>query len=313
MNKTVDNLTIMFADITGSTSLYDTHGNDIAESIVSESITQASNCVTDNNGSVVKTIGDEIMCSFEKSEHALDASACIHNYFKDNLILSKYPVAFRIGVHSGECVMSKNDYFGDAVNIAARLAAIARGQQTIFSDAAYEQSDIEHKNNSRKYDVTNLKGKESKIVIYELLWEDNQDDELTRISAHLTSVHSFQETSSINEELTLTYEDKTIRQTGTDQGTISIGRSIDNKLPVVSTMASRAHAKITYRRNKFILTDQSTNGTTVINGNAHPVFIKREEIHLLENGFIIFGQCKHGDAQSQDRIEFNISTKENKF
>ncbi|MDI9348230.1 MAG: adenylate/guanylate cyclase domain-containing protein [Methylacidiphilales bacterium] len=306
---TQTNKVILFADITGSTKLYDTYGNQIAESIISISLSKVKDIIKKYNGTVIKTIGDEVMCSFESGNEALDSAAAIHLTFNDHKVLDKYTISFKIGADYGEVIMSDNDLFGNAVNIASRMTSIARSSQTIYSESLYNYCDEDHKNNSRKYDITNVRGKEAKLTIYEHMWETEENTELTRIASHNSSTFSTEEHQYLSEEIALTYMGEKFIYQSTLTEAIMLGRAIDNTLAVSSTFASRYHAKIEYRRNKFIINDQSTNGTTIIIEKNNPLYIKREGLPLINNGKIIFGLYKDGEFISENMIEFTINKK----
>ena len=67
-------LTIVFADVSGSTQLYEALGDVVARQLVAESLDLMSRCTVQHNGTVVETIGDELFCTFSAPEHAVDAA-----------------------------------------------------------------------------------------------------------------------------------------------------------------------------------------------------------------------------------------------
>ena len=86
----------------------------------------------------------------------------------------------------------------------------------------------------------------------------------------------------------LVYHDKVIRLDETS-GTVILGRGKKADMVVNDTMASREHARIECRRDKFVLTDQSTNGTYVVTADG-PAYLRREETTLTGEGKISFGR-----------------------
>lgn len=307
-NENLD-LVIMFADISGSTKIYELLGNTDAEHIIANSLNIISEYITEEGGTIIKTIGDEVMCRFDECNNALNASFRIHNELDQSLQEHRIEIAFRIGIHFGPTIVSKKDVFGDCVNVASRIATIARANQTIFSEDIYNRLDDSHKDDARQYDITSIKGKKEQMVVFEHVWEKGLDEgeaELTRIVGQVTNVDTNNTVSNDKRSLLITYiNKKPVMLSAVENETISIGRALDSDLSVLSTMASRAHCSITYRRNKYILIDKSTNGTTVINGTTTPIFIKREEIPLIENGSIFFGK-KMADSSDKDIIYFKL-------
>ena len=239
----------MFADISGSTKIYEAIGNIKAEKAISSALKKASEFVSDENGIVIKTIGDEIMCRFEDCNQAFNVSNKIHNYFQNNKIEGEVIMSFRIGIHYDSTIISDNgDAFGDCVNVASRLANIARAKQTIFSKELFFQLDPSHQDDSREYDVTSIKGKKEQYTIYEHVWEKSEfgdnDEDLTTISMHATSMHSrISHIEESNHKMELSYINikEPVQITAKENEFITIGRSIESNIPVVSIMASRAH------------------------------------------------------------------------
>ena len=121
--------TILFADICGSTRLYEQYGDVQARQLVS----QVLNALTDETsryaGTVIKTIGDEIMCRFPDAEQAVRAACDMHRVLKEEATLAKRNIAIKIGLHHGPVLLENNDVFGDGVNVAARMASLAKADQ----------------------------------------------------------------------------------------------------------------------------------------------------------------------------------------
>lgn len=129
-------LTVLFTDLKGSTELYSRMGDMRAYDLVSEHFGLLREIVASHNGAVVKTIGDAVMASFATAASALDAAAVMNRE-----ICKVGDLELKIGLHSGPCIAvdlnERLDYFGQTVNIAARVQAVAESRQIVCTEAVY--------------------------------------------------------------------------------------------------------------------------------------------------------------------------------
>lgn len=125
--------TIMFTDIEDSTKLAARLGDREWSETVLWHDGVIAEIVAHNNGQVVKTLGDGAMVAFSSTRAAAHAARSVH----EALIGGKAPaeIRARIGLHVGDVIHTEDDYLGAAVNKAARIAAQARGGETLVSDA----------------------------------------------------------------------------------------------------------------------------------------------------------------------------------
>jgi class 3 adenylate cyclase len=135
----VGRLTVMFTDLRGSTRLYRESGDAVAFGQVMTHFDVLRNAIAAEGGAVVKTIGDSVMAVFLRPISALRAA------FEAQAALaasstSLIPLHIKAGIHTGSCVAvtlnDRLDYFGSAVNIAARLAGLQAGQKGVVISAA---------------------------------------------------------------------------------------------------------------------------------------------------------------------------------
>jgi class 3 adenylate cyclase len=128
----------VFADICGSTSLYDELGDDLARHFTANCIKIMVREISLFKGTLIKTIGDEIMCTFPNAKLALNAACAMQNAVKNSGANSKQPLSIRIGFHYGFVICETNDVFGDTVNVAARVAGLAKADQILTTSAVYQ-------------------------------------------------------------------------------------------------------------------------------------------------------------------------------
>jgi len=117
---------ILFADIAGSTRLYQAIGDERAQASVAACLSRLSDIAAGRDGVLIKTIGDEIMCRFPMADDALIAACEMHESLRDAPIPGDLPISVRIGTHYGPVILDDGDAFGDAVNVSARLRDVAK-------------------------------------------------------------------------------------------------------------------------------------------------------------------------------------------
>jgi len=277
---------ILFADIAGSTQLYEKLGDVVATDCVNRCLRDMSNIVQSFNGIVVKTVGDEIMCRFDVAQDAVEAAVSLHEQFSTMIDESNVTISFRIGIHYGDIVERDNDIFGDVVNIAARMTNIATANQIITTDDTIEELSSEWKSKTRLFDRTEIKGKSGRIAIHEVIWE----------TQNLTMIRSPTQSILNDQSLKLIYQGAE-HQVFQDSKPFMMGRSSSNNLVINAPLVSRIHAYCVYRRGKFILIDQSTNGSFVKTEAGREIYVRREETPLIGCGVVGLGESTARDNQ----------------
>lgn len=283
MTPKTANLAIVFADIAGSTKLYETLGDQLARQKVAETLETIARVVGEHHGRVIKTIGDEVMCTFETPDVAASACCDMHESVEDvNQDLDgNNVIAIRVGMHYGPAIIEGDDVFGDAVNLAAKMTAQAKADQIITTLTTVEQLPAVLRASTRFIDRAPIKGKQEEIDIYELIW---QEEDVTRMA---TGMLSGSKTPEVR--LHLKYQDHDV-VISKERSSIILGRSKDCDVPVREKLASRQHVRIELRRDKFFIIDQSTNGTHVRLESGEDAFLRREEMPLNGNGQISLGR-----------------------
>ena len=177
---TVDQVTrqmaVMFADICGSTSLYETIGDDLARHFTALCIKIMVRTIKPYQGTLIKTIGDEIMCTFPNVKLALNAACAMQTAVKNSMADSKQPLSIRIGFHYGSVICEANDVFGDTVNVAARVAGFAKSEQIMTTDAVYTKLPADLQRKTKPFKSISLKGKQEQCDIYWVTWKENNED-----------------------------------------------------------------------------------------------------------------------------------------
>jgi class 3 adenylate cyclase len=297
MSQRVEKVAVMFADICGSTALYEELGDDMARRLISECIALLSKAISDHKGTLVKTIGDEVMCTFPSAEAAFNAACAMQTAIKNDRTSNDKPMYIRVGFHYGDVIHEAGDVFGDTVNTAARVTSITRAGQIMITPAVGEILPPEFKEKIRHIMRTELKGKQEQIDIYLVIW-DKDDLMSTRIM-----VSPFHKSSNTADELILQYRGQPYK-INKECRSLMMGREDVCDIVVSNTMASRQHVRIEWRNGKFVITDQSTNGTFIRLSDGKEVQITREEMILHGKGSISLGSSYAENPV--DIVEFSI-------
>jgi class 3 adenylate cyclase len=271
---------ILFADVVGSTQLYDKFGDTKASETVARCLEVMKNATNKYNGTVIKTIGDEVMSTFPTVDDAMSAAAQMQQQISSSD--DEIQVSIRVGCHYGPVVQEQNDIFGAAVHTANRMTSQAKSKQIIISGTTVERLGPEWQAQTRQIDVATVRGRLDEVALFEVLW---QPDEATSM---LPTIDWESKTKGPS-KITLTFRDQVVVVDEKRKG-INMGRADENDLVVKGNLISRIHARVEMRRGKFILIDQSTNGTFLENAQGDETFIRRDSTELTGEGIIGLGR-----------------------
>ena len=289
---------VMFADVAGSTAMYENMGDDLARERISKALNALISISQRHQGTLVKTIGDEILVYFTSMDDAVFAARAIQIAMEDDRSPETVGVSIRIGMQYGSTILENDDIFGDTVNVAARVASMAKARQILLTqEIAFMVKSPELSNNMRPYDRLRIKGKNEQLDIYLYAWEEESD--MTNMATASSFTNPARNEQS--EDLILSYKGKDY-SIPVDTTSYLMGRGKDCELIVQGDLISRYHSRIEHRRGKFIITDQSTNGTFIRTTGGQSIFLRREEFTLFGSGLISLG--KKVDPTDPNIIKF---------
>lgn len=284
MAQATENLAVLFADISGSTALYDRLGDATASELVAMCMAALSRVAEQQGGTVIKTIGDEVMCTFPDPVRASCAAGDMHSAVRKLFSEGKHPVRemhISVGVHYGPVLVEPDDVYGDTVNVASRMVKLAKSDQTIASRELVEELPASMRMNARFYDQATLKGKVDHFDVYELIWE----------VAGMTMMADSQPTlDRITHNTLIIRQGEQEKRFGKEDAPIVLGRQEGVDVMVVNGLTSRKHAIIEYSRGRFVLVDQSVNGTFVLEDGGGHTSLRRDRLTLDGSGIISLGQ-----------------------
>jgi class 3 adenylate cyclase len=161
---------VLFADICGSTALYDQLGNETALNVITRTLNILTQEVAAHKGVLIKTIGDEIMCTFPSVAAATLAACAMHSALDAARPGGEHPVYVRIGFHYGEVIHKASDVFGDTVNVAARVAAITRARQIMTTQTVIDSLPSGLADKVRPVTRAVFHGKQDSLAVFQILW-----------------------------------------------------------------------------------------------------------------------------------------------
>ena len=276
-------LTILFADVSGSTKLFETRGDVEARRLVAAMLGALAEVTARHGGRVIKTIGDELMCTFPGAMQGLLCAVDMQKRIAHDPDFARDKLAIRIGLHHGEALIEENDVYGDAVNTAARMAALAKREQVITTASTINLLTNVGMLRTRAVGQARVAGKLQPIDIVDVQWqEDTSNVTMVQRAIRLDA-------GGAKAKLLLRYRGQVLEMDALSQP-FTLGRDTASSLVVEAEWVSRNHAMIEYKRGYFVISDRSTNGTYVKVGDADELRLHRDEVHLRKSGSISLGQ-----------------------
>ena len=275
---------VLFVDVCGSTAYFDRHGEVAGQAMLERCFRLIIPEIELRKGRVVKRIGDGLLAVFDRAPSMVRAVSAAHvNVAESNeSVATENRIRIHSGGHFGPAVFDETgDVFGDVVNVAARVQAMA-GPDEVFvtGEVLREIGPDDPPVDSRRIGAFPLRGKESDVELHEVIWRSESatmlfsrsgPDPLARATLHLR------------------FDGETI-EFGTGRSRLTIGRTDENDLVVPDSAASREHAEIVRRRNFYYLIDRSTNGTYLRPSVGKARHVHREEIVLDGKGNFALGR-----------------------
>lgn len=281
--------TVVFADLVGSTGIFERLGDETASHFVTQITGALSKVFEQHRGRVVKLLGDGLFVVFPSESDALAACVSIQVRLHENPVRAggEGPaVQMQMGIESGEVVEIEGDCFGDAVNSAARLADLAGAEQILTTQRVRDALIPLQQAQLRSLGPMHLRGKAEVTQVFRVEWQAGRDADATIMGTSMNAQLRAQQL-----ELTGAGMSITLKPMGEK---LTIGRAVTASLPVNDSRVSRVHATVEWRGSHFILCDASSFGTWVyVGGQAEPVVLRRTECYLVGRGEIVLG-CERG-------------------
>jgi class 3 adenylate cyclase len=277
--------TVVFADLVGSTGIFERLGDETAGRFVTQLTTALSKTFEQHRGRVVKLLGDGLFVVFPQEDAAFAACVAIQKRLVEKPVYpggSGAPVQMQMGLEAGEVVEIEGDCYGDAVNCAARLADLAGADQILTTRRVHDALAAEHRALMRSLGPMYLRGKAEATEVYRVDWQPDRDTDATVMGVSMRA-------AMLQGALELSAGGRTVELKPRGER-LTLGRSITADLSVNDSRVSRIHATVEWRGGQFVLTDASSFGTWVYMGSqSEPVVLRRTECYLVGSGQIALG------------------------
>ncbi len=294
--------TVVFADLVGSTGIFERLGDETAGRFVTQLTTAMSKTFEQHHGRVVKLLGDGLFVVFPLEADAIEACLAIQKRLQEKPV---YPggtlgqVQMQMGVETGEVVEIAGDCYGDAVNSAARLADLAGASQILTTQRVADALSATQREQLRSLGPMYLRGKSDATEVYRVDWQVDRDNDATVMGASMFAGRGkggFLELAAAGQTVRLEPQGEKL----------TLGRAVTSSLSINDSRVSRLHVAIEWRGGQFVLSDASSFGTWVYMGNqTEPVVLRRTECYLVGHGQITLGCDRH--AENAPLVLFSVT------
>jgi class 3 adenylate cyclase len=299
---TISRRTVLFADLRGSTTLYQTLGNAKATTVVTRAIESLTPLVPLTRGTLIKTLGDGLMATFNDADAAVHCAVQMHDRldqpiesgqrFTEDEVAQK--LQLQIALAAGEVVEVDGDCFGDSVNVAARLLDHAGDNETLVTAEVLRMLPLEVQERFRSLDKVHLRGRTEPVQVH-LLSRRGSDTAATLMEGPGDG--------SPAKGLQLTWQIRSVLFPSANMPVV-IGRGAKAGMRVDDARVSRAHARVDAIGGALQLTDLSINGTFVLfSGDDEVLSLRRGTCTLHGSGQIGLGGSPHDDKVASLNFE----------
>jgi class 3 adenylate cyclase len=298
MSATQRKLIVMFADVAGSSALFERLGDKEAMHAVERCLKRMKRSIDGYKGKTIQVVGDELLAAFDTAEDACQAAIDMQQRIADLPPVSGLKLTIRIGLHSGLVSDDGTKLSGSPITTAARIAGIARRDQILCSSLLVNelpQPGIIA--TDPMPDLGTVPEDGAALQLFQIQWPSHHQGGGLSYPLSTFGPHSV---LPVN-RLCVRYRGKAFLL---DDKTpvLTIGRDLTNKLVIDDRKASRQHARVERRGDGFYLVDTSTNGCFVTLSGRQEVMVRRHEIQLESRGQIGFGNS--GNDPLADSAEF---------
>jgi len=286
-----DQTTVMFADLMGSTGVFETIGSARASRVVTGLTQWIGDIVVAHNGRVVKTLGDGVLAVFPHAPDAISAVVDMQRSHQKRIASStagtRMPI--RIGVARGEVEFVDGDCYGDAVNVASRLSDLSGPHQIWANNLSLENSIESDGVRFRPLGPITIRGRVEPCQVFQVEWHVDVSSDFLTMQATLAPADEQLERDLLGGEIELVWLDQR-KRFRSHQLPIHIGRVSQAEFVVNDPRVSRTHARIDWRNGSILLVDVSTYGSWVrFSGGGADLLLRREECVLHGKGEIALG------------------------
>ncbi|MCM8565703.1 adenylate/guanylate cyclase domain-containing protein [Thauera linaloolentis] len=279
--------TVVFADLTGSTGLFESAGNVVATRIVTRCTQTIGRHLVLAGGQLVKYLGDGVLVLFDNTLAAVEAASRMQEVLREQVpgLPQGGALGIKTGVERGPIVEHDGDCYGDAVNVAARLSDRAQAGETLIGEAAFGGLPEAQRLACQSLDRITIKGKAEPMRVWRVDWARTAESTVTA----MFDFNQLLEDHLPVQRLDIRRLDQHVVLHSGD-GPLIIGRGEGAGFSIDDPRVSRRHARVEWSGGQCSFTDFSSNGSWVrFVGSAAPVVLRRDSCALYGEGEIGLG------------------------
>jgi len=283
-------VTVVFADLTGSTGVFEALGNAKATQAITRLTDWLGRVCVAKGGLVVKNLGDGVLMVFTLNSDAVEAVIDMQRQHTERIKTwpEKLKMRLQVGLARGEVIEQAGDYFGDTVNVASRLSDLSGPDQILGSDSVIDSLPEDSLVRFRSLGAMEIRGRVEACTVYRVEWQNEVLSDFFTVPAGLTP-SPFNPTVPQGGAIEMSWLDVSATFASAELP-IHIGRVAEAQFVVNDPRVSRLHTKIMWRAGKFYLEDVSSYGTWVrFTGGDAILALRRQECVLLGAGEIALG------------------------
>lgn len=303
-------VTVVFADLTGSTGVFEALGNAKATLAITRLTQWIGKVCETHEGRVVKYLGDGVLMVFKQNANAVDAVIELQRVHHDRI--GEWPesqkMGLQIGLARGEIVEQAGDCFGDAVNLASRLSDLSGSEQILATSAVIDALGESSEVRARCLGSLDIRGRNEACVVHRIEWQSEVLSEFLTIPAPFGLGAAVSSRPALQSRIELSWLGA---HTAFSQNQLPVflGRDAQSQFLVEDPRVSRRHANIEYRAGKFYLEDISSYGTWVRFADTGAVIaLRRQECLLMADGEIALGAPFEDDTVPTVGFKFQRSS-----
>lgn len=291
VSQTTVHTTVVFADLIGSTGLFEATGNAKAARVVTELTQWICEVFVSNGGHIVKTLGDGVLATFSQAPNAIEAVIEMQRRHQKHLVSSRTSLRMpiRVGVASGEIEIVAGDCYGDAVNVAARLSDLSGASQIWAASSVLDSAGRDASIRYRPLGPISIRGRAEPCSVYQVEWKVEENSDFLTMQASVDTSRPSLTGDALGGEISLAWLD-TVKSFKAFDLPVHIGRDRNVEFIVNDPRVSREHARLDWRNGSVVVVDVSTYGSWIrFSGASSDLLLRRDECVLHGTGEIALG------------------------
>ena len=281
---------VLIADITGSTPLYEALPEHEAMAQINLILDRMRSIIAEHGGTCVKSKGDDTLSWFSQADQVFAAARAMIQTDWD------HGLAIHAGAYCGELLSQGSDVYGDTVNTAARLSALAKPNEVLLGDTVFSELEDATRALCVSMGGLKLKGKRAPVRVHSYAVSDMSTQTVLFGAARNGS-------GPRTESVELRCNGATLSLT--DGETLMIGRAPDCDAVLSAPWVSRKHGVFELRAAQLEYTDHSSSGSTVITSDGREYALQRRSMLLNGEGMVLIGTSDPAQEGSVVRYATN--------